>query len=94
MVDPKDEQWLKRVFADCVKNIPDSTKKKKDLEWFRTFVVSLVKDIEKKIDETWALWELEPESKEVGEKFYLLDHSLFYLRRFCQGKMKGRYQKE
>ncbi len=94
MIEPKDEEWLKKTLQDCLKSIPDNAREGKDLEGFRAIVGSLVKDIGKTMDEAWALWELEPDSKELREKFHLLEHYLSYLGRFCEGKIKGKYQKE
>ena len=36
------------------------------------------------LDETWALWEIDPSSKDLREKFYLLEYYLDYLKRFSE----------
>jgi hypothetical protein len=36
------------------------------------------------LDETWALWEIDPSSKNLREKFYLLEYYLDYLKRFSE----------
>jgi hypothetical protein len=81
------------VLKGCLKNIPKNDNKSNDLEAFRAIVSSLVGDIEKMVNETWAVWELEPDSKELRERFHLLERCLSYIRRFCEGRIKGKYQK-
>ncbi|MEW5803266.1 MAG: hypothetical protein AB1847_14310 [bacterium] len=36
------------------------------------------------LDETWAIWEIDPSSKELREKFSLLEYYLDYLKRLCE----------
>ena len=84
MIDPEDEAWLERTLEDCFDNRPDNTKNGQNLKSFKILVRNLVKNIEKKVDEAQLLWEIEPESKELRQKFYSLNKYLFYLKRFCE----------
>ncbi len=93
MVDPKEEEWLKRALNDCFANKSDDVQGEKNLRGLRILISNLVKNIEKNLSQIQTLWERKPESKELRERFYLLRRHLFYLRRFCEGKIKPKHQK-
>ncbi|MFQ6067745.1 MAG: hypothetical protein ACE5K3_10810 [bacterium] len=82
----KDKAWLKRVIDECNKKA-GSAERKSNLELFKGVANSLVKDALKVLEEIEVEWELDHNSQELREKYYLLRHYLDYLRRFCEGKV-------
>lgn len=80
-----EESGFKKIIEEYVRNASD--RKMNEIETFKAVTKSLVRDAAKTLDETGALWELEPDSKELREKFHLLEHYLSYLFRFCEGKV-------
>ena len=81
------QKWVDELIEECVRNVSNHNKKMNELEMFKAVTKSIVKDAEKTLDQTWALWEIDPDSKELREKFHLLEHYLSYLFRFCEGKV-------
>ena len=81
----------KKVIDNCYKENPG--RKRSDLEVFKGTADSLVKDALKVLEEIEAKWELDHNSQGLREKFYLLRHYLDHLRRLCEDKIKGKYQK-
>ena len=81
------QKWIDGVIEECVRNATDSNKTMDGLEMFKAVTKSIVRDAAKTLDETWALWEIETDSKTLREKFHLLECYLSYLSRFCDGKM-------
>ncbi len=79
------EEWVEKIIEECARNASD--RKMNETETFKAVTKSIVRDAAKVLDETGALWELEPDSKELREKFHLLEHYLSYLFRFCEGKV-------
>jgi hypothetical protein len=53
----------------------------------------LVKDALPVLEEIEVEWELDHNSQELREKYYLLRHYLDYLRRFCEAKFKEEAEK-
>ena len=78
------QKWVDELIKECKKNFKDQNKN--DLDTFKGVTKSIVRDALKALDKTWALWELEPDSKNLREQFHLLEHYLAYLIRFCEGK--------
>jgi hypothetical protein len=37
----------------------------------------------KVLDETWSLWEIDPSSPDVRDKFYVLEECLDHIKRLC-----------
>ena len=88
MIDQKDEKWLKKVLKECFdgrKNKP--SKDEWLLEGFSMLVRNMVKNIEEDLSRTRTLWEREPTSKELKEKFDVLAKNLFYLKKYCREKI-------
>lgn len=81
----KDEEWVDKLIEECLNNV--SIGKMTELEMFKAVTKSIVQDARRALDETGALWEIDPESKELREKFHLLEHYLSYLFRYCEGKV-------
>ncbi len=73
----KQKEYLK-----LVKGIPQ--KENIDAAHFRTVVNQVIITAASVLDEVWALWEIDPSSKDLREKFYLLEHYLDYLKRFSE----------
>lgn len=76
----KNEVWLKKALKEV-----ESQMRENNLEGFKVVIKSLDKDAMKVLDEAEGLWEIDPSSKEIREKFQLLRHYLDYLMRFCEG---------
>jgi len=52
-----------------------------DTAQFRTVASHVIISAASVLDETWALWEIDPSSRDLREKFYLLEYYLDYLKR-------------
>ena len=63
------QKWVNEIIEECVKNATNSNKKMNESEMFKAVTKSIVRDAAKTLDETWASWEVEPDSKELREKF-------------------------
>lgn len=94
MINPEDERWLKKIIADCLVNIEKKAADEKRLDGFSMLVGNMVANIEKNLDETRRLWEKDPDSDEIMERFRLLERCLFYLKRFCEEKITDNYKKK
>jgi hypothetical protein len=79
------EEWVDRIIEECVKNAHD--KNMNELEMFKAVTKSIAKDAGNTLDETSALRELDPDSKEIRKKLFLIQHYVSYLFRFCEGKV-------
>lgn len=88
MINPKDEEWLKRVLNDCLENKACGHEDKHTLRGFKMLVSNLVRSIERNLKDVKALWEKDPQSKELKRKFDSLEKALLYLRRFCDKRIK------
>lgn len=82
---PQKQNWIDDLIKECRKNF--HKRNKNDPETFKKITESIVEDALKTLDKTWALWEIEPDSKDLREQFHLLEHYLSYLIRFCKGKV-------
>ena len=94
MIKKKDDKWLEGLIEECAESLAKKSKTNEELAVFRLVITRFTKQTERMLDETWALWELEPDSRKLREKFHILEKHLSYVRRFCQGKIKGKYQTE
>jgi len=82
----KDKTWLKKAIDDCYKK-EGFVEEESHLELFKGVANNLVKDALNVLEEIEVEWELDHNSRELREKYYLLRHYLDYLRRFCEGKI-------
>lgn len=73
---------FERLIDKCEKHI--SAGKMDRLQMFKAVAKNVSKDAAKTLDELWALWELEPKSEKLREKFDMLEYYLSYLIRFCE----------
>ncbi|MCG2713359.1 MAG: hypothetical protein L6308_00725 [Candidatus Omnitrophica bacterium] len=95
MIDQRDEKWLKKVLKECFDGRNDKPSKDKWLlEGFSMLVRNMVENIEKNLNEMRTLWEREPTSKELKEKFDALAKCLFYLKRYCREKIGRELRKK
>ena len=76
----KDELWLRTVLSDV-----ENQMRENNIEGFKSIIKTLIKDIIKVLKDTQVEWELNHNSRELGERFHVLSHYLDYLRRFCEG---------
>jgi hypothetical protein len=51
---------------------------------FKTVVRDVIISMAGVLDQTWALWEIDPSSEDLREKFSLLEYYLDYLKRFLE----------
>ena len=54
---------------------------------YRKVLVDLTERSKGLLNEIWDLWEMDPCSKAIREKFYLLEQNMDYLGRFCREKI-------
>lgn len=73
---------FERLMEKCEKQISEG-EQANQLKMFKAVAQNVAKDADKTLDELWALWELDPKSEKLREKFSLLEHYLSYLVRFC-----------
>ncbi len=86
----EDEKWLKKSLKECfarIKHEPD--KKERLLEGFSMLVRNMVRNIENELDEIKRLWEKNPGSKELRQRFESLSRCLSYLEKYCREKIGG-----
>jgi len=89
MVDSKDEKWLEKALKNCFSNSNGkSDKDAKLLEGFSMLVLNIAKNLQDDLAEAKALWQREPASRELKEKFDSLARRLFYLERYCREKIE------
>ena len=89
MISVQDKIWLKRVLEDCFYDIHNEDADEKKLKAFGMLVRGMLKNIQRNLHETQALWEKDAASKELREKFALLKQCLSYLERYCIDKIEG-----
>jgi len=95
MIDLKDEKWLKKALKECFDTRNKKiTKDKKLLEGFSMLIRYTVQNMKDNLDETKALWEENPASKEIREKLDSLTNCLSYLERYCREKIDREFPKE
>lgn len=95
MISKQDEKWLKKTLKDSFGNSKHKVNKnKKSLEGFSMLVRNMVKNMEDNLDKTKALWEKDPASEELRERFELLTRCLFYLERYCREKIERELPKK
>lgn len=95
MTNQEDKKWLKKVLKECFDNSNDKPGKNEQLlEGFSMLARNMVKNMQKNLNEIRALWEKDPASEELREKFDLLTRCLFYLERYCREKISHEFPKE
>ena len=88
MIRLEDEKWLEESLNQCFTSIKDEPdKKERLLEGFSMLVRNMVRGIEKEVAEAKSLWEKNPESEELKQRFESLSTSLFYLEKYCREKI-------
>lgn len=85
----KDEKWLKKILTDCFSDASGKAiDDEKLLEGFSMLLRHMLRNMENNLKELRALWEKDPRSETLREKFDSLAKCLFYLDRFCQEKIE------
>lgn len=69
---------MKNVFK---KNEQGST------DQYKKLIIGLAERASRVLDETWSLWEIDPSSKELRDKFYVLEECLDHIKRVCEESM-------
>ena len=80
-----DQKWNDELNKEC--EISFSSGSNEDPDMFRAVAKTIVGDVGKTLEETWALWELDSDSDQIRENFHLLKQRLAYLFKFCEGKV-------
>lgn len=86
MIELKDRDWLKKTFEECFTE-EVSTKNDRKLEGFSILVRNIVRNIEQQLEETQKLWECNPLSEELKNKFDSLKKCLLYLEKYSREKI-------
>jgi len=50
----------------------------------KTLIISFTEKAAKVLDETWSLWEIDPTSKDLRDKFYILEEHIDQIKRVCE----------
>ena len=88
MIGQRDERWLKEVLSEfCEVSSEKPSKEGALLEGFSMLVRNMVKNIEKNLSEARELWQDDPGSAELKEKFDTVENCLIYLERYCREKI-------
>jgi len=94
MIDTKDERWLKKALNECFESRSKKVSKDRQLlEGFSMLVRYAAQNMKDNLDKTRALWEEDPASKELREKFDSLANCLSYLERYCREKIDREFPK-
>jgi hypothetical protein len=93
MISQKDEKWLRKALKECFGS-NKTTKDKKLLQGFSMLVRNMVRSIEEELIETQALWEKNPASEELRQRFDSLARCLSYLERYCREKIERELPKK
>ncbi len=56
-------------------------------EQYKKLITSLTDKASKALDEIWSLWEMDPSSKELRDKFYILEEYLNHIRKVCEERI-------
>ena len=86
MISPQENEWLKRTLADCGDGMSTMRRQKS----FSLLIRRFVKNMEDIVEEMQRVREQNPASKKEEEQLHVLKRNLFYLRRFCEEKIKER----
>ena len=56
-------------------------------EQHKKLIVGLTDKASKALDEIWSLWEMDPSSNEMRDKFYMLEEYLNHIRKVCEERI-------
>ena len=54
---------------------------------YKNLIVSLTDKASKALDEIWSLWEMDPSSNELRDRFYMLEEYLNHIRKVCEERI-------
>ena len=53
----------------------------------KKLIIGLSERAAKILDETWSLWEIDPSSGDLRDKFYVLEECIDHIKRVCEEGM-------
>lgn len=56
-------------------------------EQYNNLIISLTDKASKALDEIWSLWEMDSSSKELRDKFYILEEYLNHIKKVCKERI-------
>ena len=56
-------------------------------EQHKNLIMSLTDKASKALDDVWSLWEMDPSSKEMRDKFYILEEYLNHIKKVCEERI-------
>ena len=77
------------IFINCSKSIRFLSSYEGELlkEQYKKLIMSLADKASKALDEIWSLWEMDPSSMELRDKFYVLEEDLNTIRKACEKRI-------
>lgn len=56
-------------------------------EKYKNLIMNFTEKASNALDDIWSLWEMDPSSKELRDKFYILEEYLNHIKKLCEERI-------